>query len=541
MNLKQYRWARCIAFLALVFLFGCTKPNIPPELGKLEPKTSLIFSANSKDITNDPLELSFSISDAEDEVSKLKLSATASDTERIKDIEITCDLDLCTLKAEVDRKQPATIRVDISLIDTRNGQASTSFSVKIEPRFLAEASPVALQTALSEAATGDFLALSANLFPNPAIWLLKEPFLLTKDVTILGPGVDKLKLDAQGLNRHFKIVKGVSATLESMTLSRGFATDDGGQGDFEPLGGAIFNAGRLELRSITISNSQAIKGGAVYNFGPEAVLIIRDSLFGGSDESLANHADRSGGALFNDSGRLELYNTTLHFNTSTERGGAVYNLGKTAFMLADKTEFLNNVSADGGAIKNEAGSLRIQNVSLIKDNVATLVEGGGIFNTNSKVEILDSTLIGNSALKGAGGGIYSFGPEANVKVVGSLISDNFALSGGGIYHEVGSGSLIVNRTTVQKNKAESFGGGIFSGGFTTLSSDSSVVANSADSNQDNVGYGGGVFIVGEDISGIDQSVILNNTPDDFAQPKPEEAALFASLGLKSIKLTRDGE
>ena len=541
MNQQRHGWAGRVFLIAMLLLSACSSPNTLPEFSKFEPRTPLIFTANSLDSTDDRLELSFSISDAEDRPEQLELSVLASEPERIKEIQLECVLENCIFRAEVDRRRPATVSLTLSLLDRRGGRASSSFSVKIEPNFLGEASLVALKAGIDEAVAGEFLALSPNLFPQAATWLLDETLLLDKDIHLLGPGADKLTLDAQLNQRHFQIPEGVSASLASMTLSRGKASNDGGQGDFEPLGGAIFNAGQLELRELIIKQSEATKGGGVYNFGPEALLLIHDSLLGGADESFANHASRSGGALFNDQGRLELYASTLSFNTSTDRGGAVYNLGKTAYMLADKTTFAHNVSADGGAIKNEDGYLRIQNGSLIKNNLATLVEGGGIFNTNSTVEIIDSDVIANAALEGAGGGIYSFGPEADVRIEGARIADNFALSGGGIYHEVGSGPLNIKATTVTANRAEAFGGGIFTGGLTQLSSDSSVFANLADSNKDEIGYGGGMFVVGEDISGISQTVIVNNLPDNFAQPIPGDVALFAAFGLKSIELTRDGE
>lgn len=537
MNPKQLRWAnRALSFIfVLSFLIACSKPNTPPELSRLVPLSPLIFVANSHDLTPDKLELGFSIADAEDKPEALVVTAEASDSERIRDIDISCEQDKCLLSAEVNRQRPATVSIKLNLLDSAGASANSSFNVKIEPSYLASASLEALQDAVSKAAVGAFIALSANLFPQASSWSLTKEWFITKDITIQGPGTELLSLDAQNLSRHFRIAKNVRVGLEAITLKHGFAQNDGGQGDAEPLGGAIFNQGKLELRGIHIHSSKAVKGGAIYNFGADASLLLIDSLLGGDDASFANHASRSGGAIFNDLGRLELVNSQLSFNTSDERGGAVYNLGTSAFMLADKSLFLNNISADGGAIKNEDGRLRIQNQSVLKDNIATLVEGGAIFNTNSKVEILDSSLIANSALKGAGGGMYSFGPKANVIIQRSRVEDNFALSGGGIYHEVQSGPLTISASVISANRANSFGGGVFTGGLTSLSADTLVVNNVADADGDSTGYGGGVFVVHSDISGIATAGIKNNSPDDVAEPIPEDSSLFAALGAKFIK------
>lgn len=483
----------------------------------------------------DRLEVGFSISDVEDSPAKLELSAVSSNLERVTGITIDCEQGSCLLTAEVDRKRPSNVKVELTLKDSRGGVASSSFSVKIEPDYLAEASLGALQTALETAEAGAFLVLSPNLFSEPASWSIKEELFLTKEVNLIGPGSDLLTLDAGGQSRHLRIAKGLKLSIEGFDFTNGQAQDDGGQGDFEALGGAIFNEGVLELKDITITSSQAVKGGAIYNFGQAAQVIIRDSLFGGKSEATANRASRSGGALFNDGGRLELYGSQVNFNLADERGGGAYNLGETATMLIDSSEFLSNVSLDGGAVKNEKGSLRVQNGSLLKDNTATEVEGGAIFNTDSKVEIVDSSIIGNVALKGAGGGIYSFGENANVLIENSHFQENSAISGGGLYHEVGSGPLTIKASIIEANRAENFGGGVFSGGPSSLSADSSIRANVADSNGDDIGYGGGFFYIGEDSSGISLSVISNNQPDDFAQPIPD-AALFQLLGLDPEKL-----
>jgi len=101
------------------------------------------------------------------------------------------------------------------------------------------------------------------------------------------------------------------------------------------------------------------------------------------------------------------------------------------------------------------------------------------------------TIRGGDISSSDGGGIQSVGAQADVVVIDSTITDNSALSGGGI--RMGSGDLEMTNSTVSGNRAFSGGGGLTktSTGTATLTN-TTVTGNRADSDDSGVGDGGGI-------------------------------------------------
>jgi predicted outer membrane repeat protein len=118
-----------------------------------------------------------------------------------------------------------------------------------------------------------------------------------------------------------------------------------------------------------------------------------------------------------------------------------------------------------------------------------------------------SSVITRNMTDGAGGGISSpdttYGP---VQISDSLIRDNEAASGGGIWVSQAT-NLILTRTAVLKNRATGDGGGIYysaSGSFPLDIIDSDVHNNSA------AGRGGGIFATDADVGIQNSSVSAND-------------------------------
>ena len=124
----------------------------------------------------------------------------------------------------------------------------------------------------------------------------------------------------------------------------------------------------------------------------------------------------------------------------------------------------------------EDGILALDTVA-ISDGLAA-GRGGGIFN-RGRVTLTNSTLSGNSAIRG--GGIDNF--YGTVTLTNSTVSGNSAnIGGGGIYNY---GTVTLTNSTVSGNSAASAGGGIYNFDTVTLTN-STVSGNSAD-------YGGGIY------------------------------------------------
>ncbi|UCF43562.1 MAG: hypothetical protein JSV99_01140 [Planctomycetota bacterium] len=151
----------------------------------------------------------------------------------------------------------------------------------------------------------------------------------------------------------------------------------------------------------------------------------------------------------------------------------------------------NTARYDGGGIRCMTSSPTISNCT-ISGNTAS--EGGGIDSTyeESGPKIINCTISGNS-VRGRGGGINC--REGSLTVTNSIVADNSAAEGGGIYSE-GSRPMIIDGCTIKGNIAESkvgaLGGGIHIVGpcsdyYVLTIQNSNITANTAN------GYGGGVY------------------------------------------------
>ena len=195
--------------------------------------------------------------------------------------------------------------------------------------------------------------------------------------------------------------------------------------------------------------------------------------------------DGGGGILIDMNGTLTLTDSTVSGNTSNGNGGGIGNRG--TLTLTDSTVSGNNVPSGG------FGSLSSGN-------------GGGIYNRGT-LTLTDSTVSGNSAT--LGGGIYSFGASATLTLTGSTVNDNVTSAtapsgsnGGGIYNGTGNATLV--NTTVSGNTAfPGPGGGMSNSGTLTLTN-STVTNNAADK-------AGGIFDNEGTTIAFQDTIIAGNT------------------------------
>lgn len=111
-------------------------------------------------------------------------------------------------------------------------------------------------------------------------------------------------------------------------------------------GGGLHAAGgaRLAISTSTFAdNSSGTDGGALSSASP---VDLRDVSF------LSNHADSRGGALHLRNGGGALEQVTLHANTASGDGGAIFFTSEASLALLNVT-FSENVSATGGAIRTD--------------------------------------------------------------------------------------------------------------------------------------------------------------------------------------------
>ena len=233
--------------------------------------------------------------------------------------------------------------------------------------------------------------------------------------------------------------------------------------------------GTVVLNDLTIQNGNGF-GGGLWNQGH---LTMNRSIV----------TNNTGGVL--NGGQLTMSQSTVSNNT-TDYSGGINNCGPMTFP-----------SPYQGLCPTPASL--VLNRSTVSGNVATIGSGGGIFNSDSQavVTLNSSTVSGNTAGHN-GGGIANNGTATlNSSTVSNNHSTggaNFWSGGGGIYN---TGPTTLNNSVVRDNTAAWLAGGIFAEGPMTINK-SSVTGNSAVPN-------GGGMVVWDGPTTVANSVFSNNS------------------------------
>jgi Chlamydia polymorphic membrane protein (Chlamydia_PMP) repeat len=225
------------------------------------------------------------------------------------------------------------------------------------------------------------------------------------------------------------------------------------------------------------------------------LTLERVTLSGGSAET--------GGAVLNH-GSLTINNSTISGNIASGRGGGIYSQGSSAHVSINGSAFSRNQADVGGAIFNY-NDFAIAG-STLSGNTASS-EGGAIAHYDGYLRIDDSTISKNRAVRAAAGIDNVYG---TVKIFESVITGNSAKYAGGIEnygHGATIGSMMMYHTTVSKNTAGIYGGGVANIDSYLLLSNSSVTGNKA------TDRGGGVFNnFGATVSNTNSTIAKNKAP-----------------------------
>ncbi len=185
----------------------------------------------------------------------------------------------------------------------------------------------------------------------------------------------------------------------------------------------------------------------------------------------------SGTAISNQDGTVRLTNSMLSGNMTGSFGGAIYNTSGGTFEIGKSTITANTSTGflGAGGILN-SGTMTITE-STISDNVAG-PRGGGIYNDGT-LTLISSTVSGNSispstATDPSGGGIYG-GASSMTTIINSTLSGNTAGEGAG--GGIGStGAVVLDNATIVNNAANTGGGVDVRGGDIDMTS--TIIANS---------------------------------------------------------------
>src|SRR3977135_3460568 len=177
-----------------------------------------------------------------------------------------------------------------------------------------------LRQAIATAVSGDTINFSAGL---PTITLTSTELLISKNLTITGPGANLLTVrrsDAAGNFRIFDITSNV--TISGLTVSNGLTTS---------VGGGINNAstGTVNLTNCTVSGNQAGGGGGINNDSSGGTVNVTNC-------TLSGNSSGSGGGILNNGGTVTVTSSTISGNFASDPG-------------------------DGGGIRHRLGTVTITN------------------------------------------------------------------------------------------------------------------------------------------------------------------------------------
>jgi hypothetical protein len=221
----------------------------------------------------------------------------------------------------------------------------------------------------------------------------------------------------------------------------------------------------VTISGLTITDGSSDNGGGIYN--DNATLTVSNSTVSG------NSASQFGGGIYNDGGsccaNLTLLNSSLRGNMAHNGGGIVSTFGVVMVQILNSTLSGNSATSDAGGILSEGGTLTVSN-STLSGNSATFI-GGGIEIALGTLTVSNSTLSGNSASGPfSGGGIANGG---TMTIINSTLSGNTGSgAGGGIYNTgpLQIGSTILNAGVSGANISNNLSGTVTSLGY-NLSSD----------------------------------------------------------------------
>lgn len=198
---------------------------------------------------------------------------------------------------------------------------------------------------------------------------------ITRSLVILGPGADKLTIKRSGTAGSFPV--------------------------FDLLLGTV---GVVRISGVTIEGGNAPTSGGGINFQASGGPGVREPCLVVDSCAIRGNSAPRGGGISVTSGTLLIRSSEISGNTATTIGGGV-----------------ELVSSSNPARKN---SLLMENCTLTNNTAGT--DGGGIMLENNFDRIRYSTIAGNTATAGNGGGLRTATQQDVSEITNTIISGNTA-------------------------------------------------------------------------------------------------------------------
>ena len=278
-----------------------------------------------------------------------------------------------------------------------------------------------------------------------------------------------------GSSRFFKIGKSVDLKFENITF-------DGG-------------------------NAGTENGGAIWQNDATAILAFKNCAF-------KNNKANNGGAIYMAGSNMTSESTSFSDNTATTAAGAVGIAGTAELVSFTDCDFTSNTAGKhGGALQNYGGEktrLTVTGGTFSNNKTTNGSVGGGAAITfrgeKPSITIIDGvTFSGNSA--GCQGGAVRVNTVNDISIKNSVISDNKALDGAGLYVG-GAASVKIDKTQISGNQSKTYAGGIYVGADADVFMNAcSIFDNSNTTTNPEVRWGAAIFVQ----SRVKANICLNNS------------------------------
>lgn len=306
------------------------------------------------------------------------------------------------------------------------------------------------------------------------------PIVIAHDLTIAAVDSSPPVIDGEQKNSVIRILPNARVTIQGVVIENGLAEN----------GGGVWNQGNLELIDTTIRYNRAkYSGGGIYNSGARLTKlrllnchVIHNHSMGFDKYNIKY----GGGGIFNNA-ELEVDNSVISGNRARNNGGAIYSV-YSGRIFASEAEKIAESLGIANAPKRARTLNRKQDPDavILRKTRMQLNEAssGGAINVHGVMQIRDSLIDSNNA-------------------TGSHLS-----SGGGLYAHMDTLLTVVN-TTISRNKANFYGGGIR---FYSTQSGSLYNASVIDNKVELNGQGAGIYVVESSTPfSVSNSIIARNS------------------------------
>ncbi|MFF4102152.1 right-handed parallel beta-helix repeat-containing protein [Streptomyces sp. NPDC001903] len=272
---------------------------------------------------------------------------------------------------------------------------------------------------------------------------------VTGDITVVGNGSTIRRQSATGFRIFEVSAPNGRLTLNDLTI-RGGRSQSAGAG-----GGGIASEGVLTLDSVTVTGNVSAVSGAGGGIASSGTLNLRNS-------TVSHNISTNNGGGVHSSGTANISNTTITGNTAKDTGGGLDARGGLTLGASRVTD--NAARLDGGGISafmltGTVTDTLVQGNDTAEDNDG----GGGILNRRSNLTLERTRVFANRVLAtGATGGGISNISGASLVLRDSSVTDNYAGGApGGIFNHASTVSLTA--TTVAGNYPTNCAPGVFAG------------------------------------------------------------------------------